>query len=42
VSREVQVSAHELETWRRDFMDGCVAGLEHGARDPDERESKQA
>ena len=22
VSREIQVPAHEIETWRRDFLDG--------------------
>jgi transposase-like protein len=39
VSREIQVSAHELETWRRDFLERGVAG--RGARDPEERELKQ-
>ncbi len=41
VSREIQVAAHEVETWRRDFLEGGVVGVKRRARDPDERELKQ-
>ena len=41
VSREIQVAAHELETWRKDFLEGGVAGLKRRSRDPDERALKQ-
>jgi len=27
VSREIQVPAHELEGWRRDFLEGAAAKL---------------
>lgn len=37
VSRELQIAAHELETWRKDFLEGGVAGLKKRSRDPDER-----
>jgi hypothetical protein len=29
VSREIQVPAHEIETWRRQFLDGGVQQLKH-------------
>ncbi len=41
VSREVQVSAHELETWRKDFLEGGMLGLKKRSGDPDERALKQ-
>jgi transposase len=41
LSREVQVPAHELETWRRDFLDGGVLGLRRRGGDPEERLIKQ-
>lgn len=41
VSREIQVAAHELETWRKDFLEGGVAGLKKRSHDPDERALKQ-
>lgn len=41
VSREIQVPAHELETWRRDFLDGGVLGLRRRGGDPEERLIKQ-
>ncbi len=41
VSREIQVVAHELETWRKDFLEGGAAGLKKRSRDPDERALKQ-
>lgn len=42
VSREVQVPAHELEAWRRIFLDGGMAGLKSRGGDPDARAVKQA
>jgi transposase-like protein len=41
VSREVQVPAHEIETWRRDFLDGGILGLRRRGGDPEERLIKQ-
>ena len=41
VSREVQVPAHELETWRKDFLDAGMAGLKRRSGDPEERALKQ-
>jgi transposase-like protein len=41
VSREVQVPAHEIETWRRDFLDGGVVGLRRRGGDPEERLIRQ-
>ena len=41
VSREIQVPAHEIETWRRDFLDGGVLGLRRRGGDPEERLIKQ-
>ena len=37
VSRETQVSAHELESWQRRFMDAGQRGL-RTRQDPEERE----
>jgi hypothetical protein len=42
VSRDVQVPAHELETWRRRFLDGGVEQLKRRGGDPEERALKQA
>jgi transposase InsO family protein len=42
VSREIQVPAHEIETWRRDFLDGGVLGLRRRGGDPEDRLRKQA
>lgn len=41
VSREVQVPAHELEAWRRVFLEGGMAGL-RSRGDPEVRAVKQA
>ncbi len=41
VSREIQVAAHEIETWRKDFLEGGVAGLKRRSRDPEERALQQ-
>ncbi len=41
VSREIQVPAHELETWRKDFLEGGMMGLKKRGGDPDERALKQ-
>jgi hypothetical protein len=41
VSREVQVPAHELEAWRRVFLEWGVAGLK-ARSDPEARALKQA
>jgi len=38
LSRELQVPAHELETWRRVFMDSGTQGLKRRGGDPTERE----
>jgi len=42
VSREIQVPAHELEAWRRDFLDGAVAKLKSRGGDAADRALKQA
>jgi len=42
VSREVQVPAHELEAWRRAFLEAAVTGLKKRQGDPEERALKQA
>lgn len=42
VSRDIQVLAHELEVWRRDFLDGAVAKLRSRSGDSAERALKQA
>jgi len=41
VSRDVQVPVHELETWRKEFLEGGQAGLKKRGGDPDERALKQ-
>jgi len=41
VSREIQVAAHELETWRKDFLEGGQAGLKKRGGDPEGRALKQ-
>lgn len=38
LSREIQVSAPDLEEWRRAFLDGAEAGLKRRMGDPQERE----
>jgi hypothetical protein len=35
VSREVQVPAHEVEAWRRDFLDGALAKRKRRRGDAD-------
>jgi transposase-like protein len=40
VARKSQVPAHELEQWRRVFLDGGIQGLKKRV-DPDERELKR-
>ncbi len=41
VSREIQVPAHEVETWRKDFLEGGMTGLKKRGGDPDDRPLKQ-
>ena len=41
VSRAVQVPAHQIETWRRDFLEAGVAGLKKRAGDVEARALKQ-
>jgi hypothetical protein len=41
VSREVQVPAHELEGWRRGFLDAGLAGWKARHGEPEERPLKQ-
>jgi len=42
VSREVQVPVHELEAWRRTFLEGGTAGLKSRHGEPEDRAIKQA
>lgn len=42
VSRQVQVPVHELEAWRRSFLDGGQAGLKRRHGEPEDRAMKQA
>jgi len=42
VSRKVQVPAHEIEAWRRVFLDSGMAGLKARGGDPEARAVKQA
>jgi len=42
VSREVQVPAHELEAWRRTFLEGGAEGLKKRHGDAEARLLKQA
>lgn len=37
VSRELQVPVHEIETWRKEFLDSGLAGLKRRGGDPEER-----
>ena len=41
VSRETQVPAHELEEWRRIFLDGGTQGLKRRTGDPVEKEGRR-
>ncbi len=41
VSREIQVPVHEIETWRRDFLEAGLAGLRKRSGDPEVRALKQ-
>jgi transposase len=41
VSREIQVPVHEIETWRKDFLDAGMIGLKRRGGDPEERALKQ-
>lgn len=41
VSRAIQVPVHEIETWRRDFLDAGLVGLKRRGGDPEERALKQ-
>jgi transposase len=41
VSREIQVPAHEIETWRRDFLEAGLTGLRKRGGDPEERALRQ-
>jgi transposase len=41
VSREIQVPVHEIETWRKDFLDAGLGGLKRKGGDPEERALKQ-
>ncbi len=40
VSREIQVPVHEIETWRKDFLESGQAGLKKRSGDPEERALK--
>lgn len=42
VSREVQVPAHEIESWRRAFLEAGHAGLRSRHGEPEDRAVKQA
>ncbi len=42
VSRETQVPVHELETWRRVFLESGTTGLRRHGNDGSERELKRA
>jgi transposase len=42
VSREIQVPAHELEAWRRTFLESGADGLKRRHGDPETRLLKQA
>lgn len=41
VSREIQVPVHEIESWRKEFLESGVAGLKRRGGDPEERALKQ-
>ena len=40
-SPEIQVPVHEIETWRKDFLDAGMMGLKRRGGDPEERALKQ-
>ncbi len=37
VSREIQMPVHEIETWRKEFLEAGMVGLRKRGGDPDER-----
>jgi len=39
VAREIQVPVHEVEEWRRVFLEGGQQGLKRHGLDPEEREA---
>ncbi len=41
VSRAIQVPVHELEEWRRVFLDSGTQGLKRRGMDPEEREIRR-
>ena len=41
VSREIQVPAHELEKWRRVFLESATSGLRRRGGDPLDRDLKR-
>jgi len=41
VAREIQVPVHELEEWRRVFLEGGLQGLKRRGLDPEERELRR-
>ena len=41
VSREIQLPAHEIETWRKEFLEGGAVWLKKRGGDPDERALRQ-
>jgi transposase len=41
VSREIQVPVHEVETWRKEFLEGGAVRLKKRGGDPDERALRQ-
>jgi transposase-like protein len=42
VSREIAVPAHEVESWRRQFLDGGLQHLKRKGGDPEDRAIKLA
>ena len=41
VAREIQVPMHEVEEWRRVFLEGGQQGLKRRGLDPEERELRR-
>ena len=41
LSREIQVPAHEIEDWRRVFLEGAKQGLRRRGSDPRERDLRR-
>lgn len=41
VAREIQVPVHEVEEWRRVFLEGGQQGLKRRGLDPEEREVRR-